>query len=332
MHARGEPMVRIDLRGSVMSSYDRQLRPLIFASLAVAVCCCAGPIAWAQEALTLRVNDATGFPGGVVAVVLRTYASRPVGQGQVCVGLRAQRAAGGSPIEQVLGARVFSSAADAVFQAQLDGEEVVLNFSSASASINAVDGPLAVIYLKLSNNVAVGERFELRPQFGDTVLRDEAGNPIPLELRGGDLKVDFPGEPMELAAAAELTAPGTEAFLSVQTDRIRALAGGQVAFRFDPSLVAGLPQVRIDRRYGRATLSLEGSLFQEGLVMISFDSPDRSLNRLPGDIISIRFPTSANVPSGTSSAVWLDPALSFVTAANGQVLPIELEGDIWVFE
>ncbi len=302
------------------------------ASLATMLCCVVGPVAHAQEPLALRVNDATGSPGGVVAVVLRTYASRPVGQGQVCVGLRAQFAAGGSPIEQVLGARVFASGADAVFQASLDGDEVMLNFNSPSATINAVDGPIAVIYLKLRNNVPVGERFTLRPQFGDTVLMDGAGTPIPLELREGDLRIEFAGEPLELAAAAEVTVPGTEAFLSVQTDRIRALSGGQVAFRFDPSLVAGLPQVRIDRRYGRASLSLEGSLFQNGLVMITFNSPDGSLNRLPGDIISIRFPTSTDVPSGTSSPVWLDPALSFVTATNGQVLPIELDNDVWVFE
>src|ERR1700750_1502257 len=37
------------------------------------------------KSLTLRLNPAIGTPGGLVAVVLRTYAPRPIKQGQVVV-------------------------------------------------------------------------------------------------------------------------------------------------------------------------------------------------------------------------------------------------------
>src|SRR5829696_5211925 len=37
----------------------------------------------AADKLALRTNDAEGVPGGVVAVVVRTYASRAIGQGQI---------------------------------------------------------------------------------------------------------------------------------------------------------------------------------------------------------------------------------------------------------
>jgi hypothetical protein len=38
-----------------------------------------------DKSLVLRINPAIGVPGGMVAVVLRTYAPRPVRQGQAIV-------------------------------------------------------------------------------------------------------------------------------------------------------------------------------------------------------------------------------------------------------
>lgn len=43
------------------------------------------PTALAGDDLTLRINDAEGAPGTVVAVEVRTYAPRGVGQGQICM-------------------------------------------------------------------------------------------------------------------------------------------------------------------------------------------------------------------------------------------------------
>ena len=65
--------------------------------------------------LTLRVQDAIGEPGGLVAVVLRTYASRPIGQGQVCMETEsAEPAQPSNAVAATEGALVFSTADDAV--------------------------------------------------------------------------------------------------------------------------------------------------------------------------------------------------------------------------
>ncbi len=292
-------------------------------------------LAQPQEPMTLALNDALGTPGGVAALVFRTYASRPVGQGQVCVGFRAQRAGGGGPIDQILGGRVYALAGDTAYDMALSnsgGQEIMLTFDSPSASINALDGPLAVIYVRLDEDASPGERYDVEPLLADSFLLDAEGEPIPLEVRGARLRVELPSEPMELAAAAEATVPGETAFLSVQTRRVQPLSGGQVGFRFDPAIADGLPTVRIDRRYGAATFNLSGSLPEQGLLLITFDSPTGDLNRLPGDIISVRLPTRADIALGTSSAISLDPALTFIHAPNGQLLPIEHDPDVIVFE
>jgi hypothetical protein len=46
------------------------------------------PITLPEGELTLRVNDATVRPGGIAAAVIRTYASRGIGSGQLCFAVR----------------------------------------------------------------------------------------------------------------------------------------------------------------------------------------------------------------------------------------------------
>ena len=52
-----------------------------------------------DKALKLRVNDAVGKPGGTVAIVLRTYAARPIRQGQISVCVRRGRPAKALTVE-----------------------------------------------------------------------------------------------------------------------------------------------------------------------------------------------------------------------------------------
>lgn len=54
---------------------------LVFVPLLVA----SSSSAWAKDGLTLRVDDAKAAPGELVAVEVRTYAPRGVGQGQICL-------------------------------------------------------------------------------------------------------------------------------------------------------------------------------------------------------------------------------------------------------
>ena len=123
----------------------------------------AGSLPAQVEPLTVRVSDAEGEPGGPVAVVLRTYASRPVSQGRL--GVRATSAAprpglelapavpvGTQPFASFDGGVIFSVGGDVtpIFAWDDVAQAIDSQFESLSASINAQDGPFAVLYFTLS--------------------------------------------------------------------------------------------------------------------------------------------------------------------------------------
>ena len=133
--------------------------------------------------LALRVSDAVGQPGGIVAVVVRTYAARPIKQGQVC--FRPRRAvtrigalagnAGDQPFAALVGALVFGPRGQVTYRASLQPLEAVIHFASPAAMVNRLDGPVAVLYLRLASTVQAGEVFTLDLDPADTFLTDEAG-------------------------------------------------------------------------------------------------------------------------------------------------------------
>lgn len=289
----------------------------------------------AKDELTLRVNDAIGEPGGVVALVVRTYASRPVGQGQVC--LRAGRAVVGGaegPFEAVEGVEVFSKAGDALGVAGLEASErgqlVLLQFTSDSGSINRVDGPLAVIYVRLRENLRKGQRFAVLIDTEETLILDGAGNPIPIEGRSGRLTVRKTTAPFQVEAEGDKVVPGEVAELGVETFEPFALGSGQVGLRYDASVAGGRPIVRMDKRHGARRFAVDRST--PGLVVVSFVSRKGTLNTVPGQIISIRIPTSFSAPIGDRSRVFLDPELTRLFDPDGAPLRIKLERNQLVFE
>jgi hypothetical protein len=299
----------------------------------------AGALLWpisagAAEALTLRVNDAQARPGGVVALVLRTYAPRPIRQGQFCLvsGFRLARAAG-SPFESLEDAVVFSQAGDAVTVGTIEsgagGQAVMVEFSSAAAGINRDDGPLAVLYLRLAPGVSAGELIDLELDLANTFLLDEAGDPVAIEPRNGELEILAADAPMELAAAGDEVRPGGIAPLAVDTEEMLPLGSGVVGFRYDPAIARGLPTVSVDPRYGSAILDVEHP--EPGLVTISFSSMDGSLNRVPGAILKVNLPTSRQVPMGTLSAVSLDSAVTAIEDASLDPVAVILHGDVMEF-
>ena len=122
-------------------------------------------------------------------------ASRPIAQGQICIGARrnvrgrstansviGEAAETGSPFASLEKVEVFSARQDATFQVSFNGEEADVVFRSPSGSINAVDGPLAVFHFRLSNSVKEGEVYDLAL---DTRLRHRAGSGQRLNGRGG---------------------------------------------------------------------------------------------------------------------------------------------------
>ncbi len=321
----------------------RQPRPIrsrtVLAALAAAVLVSIllPAIAGGDDALVVRANDAIGEPGGLVAVVLRTYASRPLGQGQIC--LQAGRQGGGGapgegPFASLESFRVFAGRRDALSVAGLEtadgGQTIVLQFDSSSGRVNRTDGPLAVLYFRLRTDLAAGRRFNVRVDPAETLLFDAAGNPVLVEGRAGELRVRRPGARFRVEAEGDRVVPGEIADLGIETFEPFAVAGGQLALRWDPAVAAGPPQVRMDRRHGRRRFTVDAST--PGLVVVTFTSPNASLNTVPGQLVSVRIPTDPATPVGRRSRVRIDRALSFLEDAEGDLLPLRLRRDLLEFE
>ena len=284
----------------------------------------------AKDELTLRVNDAIGEPGGLVALVVRTYASKPVGQGQVCFRALSGFVGGtDGPFASIEGSRVFSKAGDAVEVSTLDsaenGQIILLTFSSDSATVNKVDGPLAVIYLRLREDLEKGQKFVVRVDEKDTLELDEAGEPVPIEGRSGRLTVRGAGAAYRVEADGDEVAPGEVAELGVETLEPFLLGSGQIGLRYDATVATGRPIVRMDKRHGARRFAVDRST--PGLVVVTFVSKKGTLNSVPGQIVSVRVPTSTSAPVGHRSLVTLDPGLTWFFGPDGEPLPIVLKKD-----
>jgi hypothetical protein len=283
----------------------------------------------AAKSLTLRVNDARGGPGDLVAVVVRTYASRPIGQGQLCIGAgppgKVSAAAVDAPFVRLEKVQVFSAKNDARFTVSFNAQEATLKFSSPTGSINAADGPLAVLYFRLSTAVVDGDVFEIAVDAVDSRLADGSGQRIAIESKPGRLEIRTGGhggnEDLELRVTGGKAKPGKVALVTIGTQTATALASGRIALRYDPRLVSSRPWVRIDPRYGKATVVVDTDA--PGLVTILFQSPDRSFNRVPGDLFEVRFPVSRQAPRGNSQLA-LDPGLTFLRDGGGDLLDLKL--------
>ena len=288
--------------------------------------------AWSArgEALTLRANDALGQPGGVTALVVRTYAPRPVSLGQVC--LRARPAQGGEAAGQPFAALeavvVLSNLGDAQAQGMLDvqaGNQVVMaEFSSPSSGINRFDGPLAVFYLRLAADLIPGQDILVDVDLAATALFDEAGQPIPIDPRSGILTIRPLGAPAVLAADGDRVPAGTWADLGVTTYEPFPIASGHLALRYDPTMAAALPLVTMDTR--RYPLSYTVDRHTPGLVEVDFQSLDGKLNTIPGPLVTVRLLTAWQQPPGVSQ-LSLDSQLTTLRDGQGNLLSLQLVTD-----
>jgi len=297
----------------------------------------------AADKLTLRVNDAHGGPGDLVSVVVRTYASRPIAQGQICIGARrstrtraastvglAAEAAAGGPFASLERVEVFSARQDAAFQFSFDGEEAEVVFRSPTGSINAVDGPLAVFHFRLSNAVQPGEVYEINLDVADSAIVDGSGQQVAIESKPGRLEIregDGGGggeeeDSITLGVIGGKVRRGKTARVRLATRDAIALSSGRIALRYDPTIIGGKPWVRIDPRYGKATVVVTTDT--PGLVLIDFQSPDKSFNRAPGELFEVRMVISRQAPRGRSP-VTVDAGLSSLRDASGDLLDLEIQ-------
>jgi hypothetical protein len=292
-----------------------------------------------DKSLTLRVNPAIGAPGGVVAVVLRTYAPRPIRQGHVTIRTvrRPPSKALGLTLEaltqpvrpflSLLSAVVYSVQGDSVTQALLSGladsQMTQVNFQSPSGSVNAADGPLAVFFFRLDPSVRPGDTFDLTIDPIPTSLVDPAGQPITIAPRAGVLTVRAASAAFKVEADGDKVQPGAVAELGVNTFEPFAVAGGRVTVTWDPQIAGGAPAVRLDPRYGRVTYTADTS--RPGRLVVDFKSPDASFNSVPGTIVGISLPIAASASIGASSPFKLDPAGTWFLNRKGRKIKVALQ-------
>jgi hypothetical protein len=306
-----------------------------------------------DDALKLRVNDAIGKPGGIVVIVLRTYAARPIRQGQISVGVRKGRPATNAPNASTLGsgltvdaltepvrpltflsAVVHSTRRDSATQATpkagADRQSVDLKFTSPSGTVNASDGPLAVLRFRLSPAVTPGQQYTIEVDPALTSLVDSAGQPIQLEPISAVLTVRAPSAPFAVEAEGAEVEPGEIAELGVQTFEPFQISSGRVTLRYNPAVAAGPPVVRIDPRYGNATFTV--TRLRRGVLRVDFRSPNNTLNTVPGNIIAVDLPTRATAVVGSESPVTLDPNGTWLNSAKGRRLRLRIENGSLAFE
>jgi hypothetical protein len=292
-----------------------------------------------DRSLVLRVNPAIGAPGGVVAVVLRTYAPRPIRQGQIGIRVvrRPRPAKLGLTLEDLttairpltlLSAVVYSPRNDALSQGLLSGltdsQLAKVTFQSASGSVNSVDGPLAVFRFKLDPSVKPGDIFDLTLDPVQVALTDGAtSQPITITPRSDTLTVRAPSDPFRLEADGDKVEPGEVAELGVNTFEPFLVSGGRVTLTWNPAIAGGLPTVKLDPRYGKSTFTLDTS--KPGRLVVDFKSPDSSFNTVPGTIVAITMPIAASAGIGTSSPFKLDPAGTFFLNRRGKKIPLKLQ-------
>ncbi|HEY3569956.1 MAG TPA: hypothetical protein VGP73_18625 [Thermoanaerobaculia bacterium] len=293
----------------------------------------------ADKSLVLRVNPAIGAPGGTVAVVLRTYAPRPVRQGQIVVRVsRRPKPAKGlgltledlaAPVRPLtfLSATVYSPRNDALTQGLLNGladsQLAKVTFQSPSGSVNSADGPLAVFLFRLDPSVRPGDAFDLTLDPIQTGLTDSAGQPVTLAPRSDVLTVRAPSAPFKLEADGDKVQPGAVAELGVNTFEPFGVSGGRITLTWDARLSGGAPTVKLDPRYGKSTFTVDSS--KPGRLVVDFKSPDSSFNTIPGTIVAISLPISASASIGASSPFTLDPAGTYLLTRKGRKVKLALQ-------
>ncbi len=289
--------------------------------------------------LALRVNPAIAAPGGLVAMVLRTYAPRPIKQGQVSIRVVAHppgvalrsgitRKSLTQPVRPLTLVRVvvYSLLGDAVARGSLNGladsQVAQVSFQSASASINSADGPLAVFWFQLDPSASPGDVFDLSLDLTQTKLTDAAGKPITLAPRAGTLTVRAPQDPFAVEAEGAHGVAGAPAELGVSTFEAFPVSGGRFTLTWDPRLLAAPPTIRMDPRYGQSAATVDAS--QPGRLVVEFQSSDSSFNSVPGTVVAISATMAADAPAGAVSPFAFDPAGTWLLDPQGNRIALAL--------
>lgn len=264
---------------------------------------------WPVEPLVLRVSDAWVTPGGEAAIVLRTYASRPVRRGRLNVRAappaEGPGAGGVPPIVSWNGGVLFDVGGThtATVLPGPDGQSVDLDFlDNLTFEFNRSDGVVAVLYATISAAAVPGTDYDLLGDDALSELYDPQDDAVLFTLRGGRLRIRSAAAPVELGTGNVEVHPGSAAEIEISTGERFAIGSGTLVLDYDPALLLDghLPTARADLRHGAVSLAVSHPA--PGRVEIGIDSTDGSFNsEVPGDLIVVDLPTRPDVPLGTNS-------------------------------
>lgn len=284
------------------------------------------------DALLLRIQDAMGTPGGEAVISMRTYASRPVGQGQICFSVR-NALRGGQSLGDIKDFRVYGANDDVdqsiVVTRNVDNMTVMLQFSSPSASINAIDGPLAAIFLMVNPALPVDLEVAVELDLANTFMVDGNGLPIPIETRDGRFRMRHPAAPFAVSADSDQNLQGGPVRMSFQTTEPFDIGAGQVAIRYNSRMFPGGPRLIVDDRYGFVATKLDA---HPGLAVFRIVAVDNTFNDLPGDILSFLVDPHAAMGGGIKGGVVIDEALTALWHPDGTLVPMSVETSSIVLE
>ena len=316
-----------------LSTAGRLSAGLVLAALSITAPLAAIPV----EPLMLRVQDAVGAPGEETAIVVRTYASRPVRRGKLASGITPGLQVGGGavrfvgttlPIESCVSVVIFSVDNDAVPQPctfDLPTQTFDVDFESLSATVNAQDGVFGVIYVRLAPDVVPGAQYTIALDLGLTFLDDPEDDPVLLETREGTLTIRAPTAPVEFSVDGGKVHPGSGAVIEIGTAEPFDLQEGRLVITYDPAIATELPEVTADPRHGDVSLTV--THLPPGKIQIDFDSPLENFNSVPGDLLVMHFGTPPDVPIATISplAILTGPGESSLIAPGSMPLQVAWE-------
>ncbi len=285
------------------------------------------------EPLVIRVQDASGAPGEQIAIVFRTYASRPIRRGRVhtlvapvaagawVAGSLAQTPAIAEPIASCDAVVIFSVAGDATAlpcELPVGTQSLDAQFESLSATINAQDGVLGLLYVTLADTVTPGAQYTIALDPGLTFLNDPEEDGVSIQPRAGILTIRAPTAPVGLSADGGKVQPGSGALIEIGTTEPYRLQAGRIVVTYDPLIATGLPVVTADPRHGAVDLTV--THLEPGKVQIDFDSPPGNFNTVPGDLLLMRFSTPPDpLLLGTFSPITIVAAESYLLGAPGSI-------------
>jgi hypothetical protein len=237
---------------------------------------------------------------------------------------------GSSPFSSVDSAIVFSREGDAqVSTLTFDDQTGVFltEFDATSATINAEDGVLAVIYATIGAGTQPGNCWDLNLSdlAADTFLTDPDDDDQVIEIRNGQVCVRAGNAPYEFEVDGGKVHPGSGAMIELGTAEPFSISSGRVVIDYDPSLFTAPLEVQTDARHGASSVTT--SFPQLGRIQIDFSSVDESLNGVPGDLLRIHGPTDPDVAIPTISPLTIVAAESFLNGPGGAPLAVAWVSD-----